>query len=78
VGHYLIGKTVGQGTFGSVKLGTHIHTGEAVAVKVLDKSRIKEIAGKINTIANVLVFLRDRLDFGDRAWLARNWRNCGS
>jgi serine/threonine protein kinase len=30
VGHYILGKTLGQGTFGKVKLGTHILTGEKV------------------------------------------------
>jgi len=33
---------LGEGTFGKVKLGTHILTGEKVAVKVLEKSRIKD------------------------------------
>ena len=42
VGNYKIEKTIGQGTFGKVKLGTHILTGEKVAVKVLEKSRIKD------------------------------------
>jgi len=37
-------KTIGEGTFGKVKLGTHILTGERVAVKVLEKERIVEIA----------------------------------
>lgn len=37
-------KTIGEGTFGKVKLGTHILTGERVAVKVLEKERIMEIA----------------------------------
>lgn len=30
IGHYIIGKEIGQGTFGKVKLGTHILTGEKV------------------------------------------------
>jgi serine/threonine protein kinase len=30
VGHYILGKTLGEGTFGKVKLGTHILTGEKV------------------------------------------------
>jgi len=37
-------KTLGEGTFGKVKLGTHILTGERVAVKVLEKERIEQIA----------------------------------
>ncbi len=42
VGHYILGKTLGEGTFGKVRLGTHILTGEKVAVKVLEKSKIKD------------------------------------
>jgi 5'-AMP-activated protein kinase catalytic alpha subunit len=37
-----LGKTLGEGTFGKVRLGTHILTGEKVAVKVLEKSKIKD------------------------------------
>lgn len=37
-------KTIGEGTFGKVKLGTHILTGERVAVKVLEKERIVDTA----------------------------------
>ena len=32
---YLIGKTLGKGTFGKVKSAIHIVTGEKVAVKIL-------------------------------------------
>lgn len=34
-GEYLIGKTLGEGTFGKVKLGTHKKTGQNVAIKIL-------------------------------------------
>jgi len=34
----------GEGTFGKVKLAIHLPTGEKVAVKVLEKSRIKQQA----------------------------------
>ena len=32
VGHYILGKSLGEGTFGKVKLGTHILTGEKVRI----------------------------------------------
>lgn len=44
IGHYILSKTIGEGTFGKVKLGTHILTGEKVAIKVLEKERIVDIA----------------------------------
>lgn len=37
-------KTIGEGTFGKVKEGVHNHTGEKVAIKILEKDKIKEIA----------------------------------
>ena len=40
----MIGKTIGEGTFGKVKVAVHIPTGEKVAVKILEKSKIKEPA----------------------------------
>ena len=56
IGHYIIGKwitlhffiilgkTIGEGTFGKVKLGTHILTGDKIAVKILEKERITDVA----------------------------------
>ena len=44
VGHYILGRTIGQGTFGKVKLGTHILSNELVAIKILEKDRIKQVA----------------------------------
>jgi 5'-AMP-activated protein kinase catalytic alpha subunit len=35
---------LGEGTFGKVKLGKHIITGEKVAIKILEKSKISDIA----------------------------------
>jgi 5'-AMP-activated protein kinase catalytic alpha subunit len=35
-------KTIGDGSFGKVKLGVHKLTGENVAIKILCKDRIKE------------------------------------
>ena len=39
-----MGKSIGEGTFGKVKLGTHLPTGEKVAVKILEKSKIVDVA----------------------------------
>ena len=44
IGHYILGKAIGEGTFGKVKLGTHTLTEEKVAVKILEKERIKDVA----------------------------------
>jgi 5'-AMP-activated protein kinase catalytic alpha subunit len=44
IGAYYMGKTIGEGTFGKVKLGTHSLTGEKVAIKILEKDRIKDTA----------------------------------
>ena len=40
IGHYVIGKNIGEGTFGKVKLGTHVLTGEKVS-----KNKIISIVG---------------------------------
>ncbi len=43
VGHYILGKTLGEGTFGKVKLGTHILTGEKVIRTNLYKNAHKRL-----------------------------------
>ena len=42
IGKYLIKGTLGRGTFGKVKLGIYIPTNEKVAIKILEKNRIRE------------------------------------
>ena len=42
IGNYQIKRTLGQGTFGKVKLGIYLPTREKVAIKILEKSKIKE------------------------------------
>ena len=39
IGDYILQKSIGEGTFGKVKLGIHTLTGEKVAVKILEKKR---------------------------------------
>jgi 5'-AMP-activated protein kinase catalytic alpha subunit len=43
VGNYKLGKDLGKGTFGQVKVGTHLVTGEKVAIKVLEKQKIADV-----------------------------------
>ena len=42
VGNYIIGKTIGEGSFSKVKLGTHLLTNERVALKIIEKAKITE------------------------------------
>ena len=42
IGNYIIGRSIGEGTFGKVKLGTHALT--KVAVKILEKDKIVDVA----------------------------------
>ena len=38
----MLGKSLGKGTFGKVKMAVHSLTNEKVAIKILEKSRIKD------------------------------------
>ena len=51
-----IEKTIGEGTFGKVKLGVHIPSEEQVAIKILEKERIqdKEDLNRIAREINIL------------------------
>ena len=40
----MLGRTIGEGTFGKVKLGNHIQTEEKVAIKILEKDRICDVS----------------------------------
>lgn len=56
LGQYRLGKTLGIGAFGKVKLAHHIITGQKVAVKILNKGKIKhmEMAEKVRREINIL------------------------
>jgi 5'-AMP-activated protein kinase catalytic alpha subunit len=59
IGHYLLGDTLGTGTFGKVKIGVHQLTGHKVAVKILNRQKIKtlDVVGKIRReIQNLKLF----------------------
>ena len=46
LGQFILGDKIGEGTFGIVRLATHILTGEKVAIKILDKRKITEDVDK--------------------------------
>ncbi|XP_055694864.1 5'-AMP-activated protein kinase catalytic subunit alpha-2 [Lutzomyia longipalpis] len=59
IGHYLLGNTLGIGTFGKVKIGEHQLTKHKVAVKILNRQKIKslDVVGKIRReIQNLKLF----------------------
>jgi 5'-AMP-activated protein kinase catalytic alpha subunit len=39
---YIILKTLGKGSFGKVKEALHVKSGEKIAIKILEKERIKK------------------------------------
>ena len=43
---FILGKKLGQGTFATVRLATHIETKEIVAIKILDKLKLKDSVKK--------------------------------
>ncbi|KAG1443179.1 hypothetical protein G6F56_010770 [Rhizopus delemar] len=40
IGEYIVGKTLGKGASGQVKLGVHHQTGEQVAIKIISKAHL--------------------------------------
>ena len=43
IGHYRLGKNLGIGSFGKVRLAEHQLTGHKVAVKILNRARIRQL-----------------------------------
>ncbi|XP_072227350.1 5'-AMP-activated protein kinase catalytic subunit alpha-1 isoform X1 [Leuresthes tenuis] len=59
IGHYILGDTLGVGTFGKVKVGQHELTRHQVAVKILNRQKIRslDVVGKIRReIQNLKLF----------------------
>lgn len=59
IGHYILGETLGFGTFGKVKTAKHHLSGHKVAVKILNRNKIKnlDVVGKIRReIQNLKLF----------------------
>jgi len=59
IGHYVLGETLGIGSFGKVKTAKHQISGHKVAVKILNRQKIKnlDVVGKIRReIQNLKLF----------------------
>jgi 5'-AMP-activated protein kinase catalytic alpha subunit len=57
IGDFLLGKTIGQGTFNKVKIARHVHSNEQVAIKLIDKQKIHSEADR-RRLAKELKILR--------------------
>lgn len=60
MGEYVLGETIGKGTFGKVKIGLHLATGEKVAIKILEKKRIVQIADVERVAREIKILKRNR------------------
>jgi len=43
IGEYVLGKTLGLGSFGRVRLAEHVLTGQLVAIKILNRQKIRNL-----------------------------------
>ena len=60
VADYELLETIGSGTFGKVKLGRHIPTGELVAIKILHKNKITSEADKVRVDREISILRKVR------------------
>ena len=60
LGQYTIVKTLGEGSFGKVKLATHQVSGDPVALKIINRKRLvtRDMAGRIEREIQYLQLLR--------------------
>ncbi|KAL6052206.1 non-specific serine/threonine protein kinase [Balamuthia mandrillaris] len=58
IGNYRLGKTLGLGSFGKVKVAEHEVTGHKVAVKILNRSKIKAIKNMDEKIRREIQILK--------------------
>lgn len=56
-GLYDLEETLGRGHFAVVKLARHVFTGEKVAVKVIDKSKLDEVS-RAHLFQEVFAFMK--------------------
>ena len=62
IGNYIVGKTLGEGAFAKVKSATHAITGTHVAMKIINKTKIKDpyVLRNLHREADLMRRLRHR------------------
>ncbi|KAI9143803.1 kinase-like domain-containing protein [Paraphysoderma sedebokerense] len=58
IGDYIVEQTIGEGSYGKVKLATHTITGEKVALKILDKAAINRTSTSAERVLREIVVLK--------------------
>ena len=60
IGNYILSTTIGKGTFSKVKLGIHLPTQKKVAIKILDRDKIRDESDleRISREIHILTVLR--------------------
>ncbi|KAJ3027031.1 UNVERIFIED_CONTAM: Protein kinase [Siphonaria sp. JEL0065] len=87
IGDYILTETIGEGTFGKVKLGIHYQNGEKCAVKAIQKSKIKTVK-QMNSVQREvrlmkllkhphIVDVKETLEDGDQIFLIMEYANGG-
>lgn len=56
-GDYTFEKTIGEGSFGKVKLATHIISGKKVAIKCIEKSEMIDSIGSAERVLREIILL---------------------
>ncbi|KAI9334573.1 kinase-like domain-containing protein [Obelidium mucronatum] len=87
VGDFILTETIGEGTFGKVKLGVHYQNGEKCAVKAIQKSKIKTVK-QMNSVQREvrlmkllkhphIVDVKETLEDGDQIFLVMEYASGG-
>ncbi|KAI9268133.1 kinase-like domain-containing protein [Phascolomyces articulosus] len=58
IGDYILGRTIGRGASGRVKIGIHRHTGEQVAIKVISRSQLATSSTMARCVQRELAILQ--------------------
>lgn len=60
LGHYHVKKTLGEGSFGKVKLAVHRISGQEVALKIISRKKLisRDMAGRVEREIQYLQLLR--------------------